>query len=481
MPTQTKKITFDTVAIFLGKFFGLLFGIIRLNYLATYLGVGSFGILNFALFFCSLFLVLFDLGLSQIIIRNIARDTSVSLYTIGRTIILKIFIVFGAGLLVGLTGIISTFDNVTNWAILLTTAAFVVNGLSMVFLSAFQAHRMMKLVAAATVISELINSIVTILLIQNYPYVVTALIVTVAISLLNLIFLFWMYRKKIGTPDFKFDLLYWKNLLKESSPIAVSSLGISIYLFIGSIILKYSHGDYEIGIYSSAYKIISILTLIPASFNQVVFPIFSEFFISAKEKLSKALSDSTRVMAHISFPIGIGGILLAPKIFNILYPIEFSDGIIVFQILMLGVTLGYLNWIMYGFLLSINRQLFSMVITLSAGVIAILAGIIFIPTYGYIFVAYMSLGIELFLFVSQYIYLNHLAYRPIKLQSLSKTVFATLIMAIAIYLLDNFRIILIISIGTLIYFGSLMLVKGMGDQEKEIIRKIISGINNVKH
>lgn len=475
MPTQTKKITIDTAALFIGKFLGLLFGIVRLNYLATYLGVGNFGILNFALFFCSLFLVLFDLGLSQIIIRDIARNNKKSLSTIGRALILKTIIVFIASLIVGGIGYFSTFDRITNWAILLTTGAFALNGLSMVLLSAFQAHRMMKLVSVFTVITELINSIIIILLIQKYPYVVTALLVTISISLLNFIFLLWMYWRKIGLPEFKIDKSYWKNLLKESSPIAISSVGISIYTFIGVTILKYSHGDYEVGIYSSAFKILSILTLIPASFNQVVYPIFSDFFVSAKNKLAKALSDSTRVLAHISFPFAAGGVLLAPKIFNIIYPPDFSDGILVFQILISGISIGYLNWIMYGYLLSINRQTFTMIVSLIAAVVAIITGIIFIPAYGYIFVAFMSLGIEILLFTTQFYYLNRIGYSPIKILSLSKTILSTIVMSVCIILFIDLHIVFLIPASAIIYFLSLLLTKGMGDQEKEILNKLISG------
>lgn len=474
MPSQTKKITFDTAAIFVGKFLGLLFGIVRLNYLATYLGVGSFGILNFALFFCSIFIVLFDLGLSQIIIRDIARNNQKSLAAIGRTLILKIIIVFIASLFVGSIGFFSTFDSVTNWAILLTTGAFALNGLSVVLLSAFQAHRMMKFVSVVTVVTELINSIIIILLIQKYPFVVTALLVTLSISLLNFIFLLWIYRKKIGIPEYTVDKTYWKDLLKQSTPIAIGSLGISIYTFIGATILKYSHGDYEVGIYSSAFKILSILTLIPASFNQVVYPIFSDFFISSKNKLAKALTDSTRVLAHISFPVAAGGILLAPKIFSILYPPDFAEGIFVFQILISGISIGYLNWIMYGYLLSINRQTFTMITSLIAAVVAIITGIIFIPAYGYIFVAFMSVGIEIILFTIQFYYLNRIGFSPIKIISLSKTIASTLIMAISILLLSDFHIVFLIPVSVIIYFLSLFLIKGMGDQEKEVLNKLIS-------
>ncbi|MEK9135542.1 MAG: oligosaccharide flippase family protein, partial [Bacteroidota bacterium] len=137
MASQTKKITLDTAALFFGRAVGLLLGIVRLNYLATYLGVANFGILNFATYFTALFQSLFDLGMAQLITREIARDPSRSGELLGRAVVLKMMIVVAASLLVGSVTIVSGFDAVTNWAVLLTTVALAINGISMVFLSAF--------------------------------------------------------------------------------------------------------------------------------------------------------------------------------------------------------------------------------------------------------------------------------------------------------------------------------------------------------
>ncbi|HLE32472.1 MAG TPA: oligosaccharide flippase family protein, partial [Bacteroidota bacterium] len=92
MASQTKKIAFDTAALLSGKAIGLILGIVRLNYLTTYLGVEGFGILNFALYFSSLFQVLFDIGVAQITIREIAQRPAQSRELVGTVLILKILI-----------------------------------------------------------------------------------------------------------------------------------------------------------------------------------------------------------------------------------------------------------------------------------------------------------------------------------------------------------------------------------------------------
>jgi len=472
LPTQTKKITLDTAALFSGKFVGLLFGVIRLNYLATYLGVASFGTLNFATYFCSLFQVLFDLGISQLLIRELARDLSRSNEFVGRVLTLKIAIAFLAGMLVGITGFVSHFDRITNWAILLTTVVFAVNGVALVFLSAFQAHRRMTLVSLANLLNDLLLSIAIILVIQSSPNVVTVLLLSILIACVNLAILFTVYVRKVGMPELKADVNLWKSLLKESTPIAISSLGISTYTFIGPTILKYSRGDVEVGIYSAGYKLISILTLIPMTFSQVVYPIFSEFYTSAKEKLAKALSDSLRVVVIIIVPVAVGTVILAPKVFKLLYTEGFIPGVIVLQLTIVGNIFGYMDWVLYTFLLAVNRQIFGMKISVSFGLASIIVGLIAVPRLGFISLPFIQIAVELCLFVTQWWYLGKIGYRIFSITYLLKPAITSILMGAVLLILGKLNLFLILPIGIAVYFVGMYTLKGFGEQELELIRGV---------
>ena len=70
---QSGKIAFHTMALFLGRAIGLLAAVVRLNFIASALGVESFGILSFASYFVALFATMADFGLQPILTREIAR------------------------------------------------------------------------------------------------------------------------------------------------------------------------------------------------------------------------------------------------------------------------------------------------------------------------------------------------------------------------------------------------------------------------
>ena len=474
MASQTRKITLDTAALFFGRAVGLLLGMVRLNYLATYLGVDNFGILNFATYFTALFQSLFDLGMAQLITREIARNPSRSGEILGRAVLLKVIIVFIASILVGLVTLISGFDRVTNWAVLLTTVALAINGISTMFLSAFQAHRKMVTVSIANIANDGIISAAIILMIPTFPSVLTALVLTAVVSLINLGILVRVYYRVIGAPAYQANVESWKLLLKEGTPMAVSALGISIYTFIGPTLLKYYRGKTEVGLYSAGYRLISILTLIPTAFTQVIFPVFSDFFANAKHKLGKALADSLRVISIISIPLATGSVILAPKIFGLLYTEQYTPGIIVLQVAIIGNIFGYMDWVMYTYLLAINRQVFLMAMSLSVGACVVIAGLLVIPPLGFVTLPYLQAGTEFTLFLIQLYYLRRLGYSIFRPMQLAKPLMAAGIMGAFIFFLQSLNLFAVIAAGAAVYLLVLYVLRGLGEQEMSILRRLLA-------
>ena len=473
MASQTKKITLDTAALMFGRGVGFVLGLIRLNYLARLLGVSSFGLLNFATYFTSLFGSLFDLGLAQLLTREIARDVSRSRELLGRVLLLKFGITVLATLLVVAVALLSGFTGETLTAVLLTTFALAVNQLAATFLSALQAHRRMALVSAANIINDAVLSAAIILVLPAHPQVTAAISITAAISVLNLTLLFVVYRRLVGTPVIRADLEAAKAFLREGAPIALASLGISVYTFVGPTILKFTRGESEVGLFSAGYKLITILGIIPTTFNQVLFPIFSEFFAHAREKLEKALADSLRVITLLSMPLAAGALVVGEDLFRLLYTADYLPGVIVMQVILLGNILGFMDWILYSFLLANNRQAFLMWLSLGAGAGAGLLSLLLVPQYGYMALPFLTAGIEALLFVIQILYVRHTGYRQLRLSSLWRPAAAALVMAAALLPLGFVPLLARIPLGAAIYAAALYSFRGLGEQERAILKGLI--------
>jgi O-antigen/teichoic acid export membrane protein len=475
MASQTKKITLDTAALFFGRAVGLLLGIVRLNYLATYLGVANFGILNFATYFTALFQSLFDLGMSQLMTREISREPSRGSTLLGQAVILKLIIVVVASLIVGVFTFVSGFDSVTNWAIVLTTVTLSINGITSMFLSAFQAHRKMVTVSIANIANDAIISAAIILMMPAFPSVLTALGLTVVVSLINLGFIIRVYFTQVGRPSFGFNRESWTALLREGRPLAISSAAISVYAFIGPTILKFTRGDTEVGIYSAGYKLISILTLIPATASQIAYPIFSNFSTNSPSKLNKSLADALRVMFLVSAPLAIGTYLLSPKIMALLYPESFASGGIVLQLIILGSSVGYLAQVLWSFLLATDKQRFCMANALVVALGVILAGLVFIPRFGYPAVAAIWLATDIWLFLALASFAARCGFIISRVSTFLRITLAALLMGAIVFLIRDSNLFLSIAVGSVVYLAALFPLHVFGDQETEILNKLLKG------
>jgi len=476
MASQTRKITLDTLALFSGRAVGLLLGVVRLNYLARYLGLEHFGMLNSAAYFTALFQWLFDLGLSQLLVREIARDPKRSQGLLGTVLLLKGVISSLSSVLVFVVALASGFDSLTLEAIMLTTAAVALNSFSTAVLSAFQAHRKVTLVSVFSIVNDAILSGAIILLIPGSPAVVTVLLLTVGVAAANMGILLAAYRRLFGPPRFTYDGAAWLALVREGTPMALSGMGISAYMFIGPTILKYARGDVEVGFYSAGYKLISILTLIPLTFTQVVYPIFSDFFANAREKLEKALTDSLRVITILAVPLAIGTVLLAPKIFAFLFPPQFAPGTIVLQIMVVGVVFGYMDWVLASFFLAIGRQTFLMATSLFFGTAVTVASMIVVPMAGYVALPFVSASNEILLFVIQMVAVYRLGYRSFSPSILVRPLIASAVMGLVLELAGMLHLFVLVPLGVIVYGGSLLLIRGLGSQEMTILNRMLERI-----
>jgi len=336
----------------------------------------------------------------------------------------------------------------------------------------FQAYRKMVTVSIANIVNDAIISAAIILMIPGFPGIVTALGLIVFVSVINLGVLILIYRNVVGNLELKIDIPAWKALLREGAPIAVSSLAISIYTFIGPTILKYTRGETEVGLFSAGYKLISILTLIPATFSQIVFPIFSDFYKNASHKLSKALQDSLRMMSEISIPLAVGGIMLAPRLFSMLYPTSFAEGVIVFQVIIAGNAVGYLAQVLYAFLLATDRHRACMWDTIAVAVLVTVASLIFIPRFGYQSASVILMVTDCVLFVSLLLLTVSPGKFKAKFPKMLRIMGAAAIMGGLLFLIRDWYLVPVIVVGAGVYFLALFLLHTFGDQESEILSKI---------
>ena len=132
-----------------------------------------------------------------------------------------------------------------------------------------------------------------------------------------------------------------------------------------------------------------------------------------------------------------------------------------------------MDWVMYSYLLAINRQIFLMTMSFSVGICVTVAGFLVIPTSGFVSLPYMQAATELTLFLIQLYYLGKLHYRSFHITQLGKPLLAAGFMGITLFVLGKFNLFGLVATGAIVYFLALYLLKGLGDQEMSILRRFV--------
>jgi stage V sporulation protein B len=212
---------------------------------------------------------------------------------------------------------------------------------------------------------------------------------------------------------------------------------------------------------------------VPATFAQIIFPIFADFHSNAPQKLTKSLSDALRVMALISFPLAIGTAMLAPEIIAFLYPADFRDAALVLRIIILGNAIGFLSQIEYTFLLAMGKQIVCMIDLLLVAVTVTIASLLIVPQSGYPAVAIIFMMTDSVLFASLTYLSSRNGYRIDQPGTIVKILMAAGLMGMGLFFIRSWPIIFTIPAGGLVYLLIISQLKVLGDQEKEIFNKLM--------
>ncbi|MBN1308706.1 MAG: flippase [Chitinispirillaceae bacterium] len=140
----------------------------------------------------------------------------------------------------------------------------------------------------------------------------------------------------------------------------------------------------EIGFYNLGFNIAQrFMSVLPATLWRVLFPAMSSYFGSGdKKKMRRLFFLSTRYLAFVTFPVGVGGMILAYQIIHYLYGHEFIGAQRVLQIIFATSIVATLSnpasAVLYGF----DRQSFIYKFGTLLAVINITLDLILIRRYG---------------------------------------------------------------------------------------------------
>lgn len=301
--------------IFLGLFVGV--------WVARYLGPEQYGLFSYAQSFVVLFSALATLGLDGIVVRELVTDESKRDVLLGTSFLLKLI---GSIILLSFLAVAVNFtsnDIYTNSLIFIIASATIFQSFNVIDFY-FQSKVLSKYVVFSNTISLFISSIIKVILIlNNAPLIAFAVVVLFDAVILSFGLIYFYNHKNLSFKTWKFDKNVAVNLLKDSWPLILSGIVITIYMRIDQVMIKEMLGAFEVGQYAAAVTLSEGWYFIPTVICSSLFPAIIYAKKVSEELYYKRLQKLYIMMVWIAIAVALPITWLAEFIVNLIYGSEY--------------------------------------------------------------------------------------------------------------------------------------------------------------
>lgn len=214
-------------------------------------------------------------------------------------------------------------------------------------------------------------------------YAVICLISSAGANIINI----W-YRRKFCTVRILWKIkseIAWKKHILPILYLFVMLLAQTIFNSIDTTMLGLMINDREVGIYSTAHKMIGFINQIVASLLWVIMPRMSYYFEKGDyTQINRLLRKVLGFNISLGLPIVIGGIILSNDLVVVFAGPEFSEAGSVLQILLVGFLFSLVggNFLGNAVLLPSKQEKYYMVVCCATAIVNVVSNYIFIPLYG---------------------------------------------------------------------------------------------------
>jgi len=469
-----RKLAKNAFWLFAADIINKILSMVVIIYIARYLGTTYFGKYSFAIAFVSMFIFLTDLGLSFVLIREVAKDRTQAPKYLGNFTIIKLLLSIFVLTVIYLAINLMNYPPDTTVIVYIIALSSVVGSLTGVFRSTFRAFERMEYDAMLSIFEKILYvSLAVSILLAGYGVIALALVIAF-VSGVGLVASITVTYLKFIKPVFEIDLRFWKKIFKPSISFALAGIFGSLFFYIDTVMLSLMKGDVTAGLYSAAYNLLAALVFIPSIFINAAFPTFCNLYGSSKNSFIFAYEKSFKYLLVLILPIVVGTVILADRFILLIYGTEFQNSTIALRLLMWGFLFLSLTSISGAVLGSIGKEFISMKVTgISAG-LNVLLNLLLIPEYGLIGASVASV-IALFLFfilnlyaVSKYLYILNFFGITVK------PLFSCAVMAIFLYYLKPIiDIALLIPLAAIIYFLIILVVRALSNEDINMLKQII--------
>ena len=368
---------------------GLLVGV----WIARYLGPDQFGLLNFALAFTGLFGAIAVLGLNEIVVRDIVRNPDGARLTLGTAILLQLI-----GGLIAFVAILAAIAYVRPDDALARVIVAILG--SMMLLKAsevanywFESQVKSKYTVWVQNGAFLLFATVKVLMIlQQAPLTAFVWAMLGEAALVSVCLLVVLNRTGPTLSSLHVNTARAGTLLRDSWPLILSALAVTVYMKIDQIMLGQMIGNEAVGIYSAAVRISEIWYFIPVVVANSVFPAIIEAQKRSDAQYYARFQKLYDLLVIMSVAVALPMTFFSGPLITVIYGEEYSAAGPVLAVHIWGSLFVFLGVASSKWFIAENRMMLSLQRTVLGAIVNVSLNFWLIPQYGAIGAAFATLA-----------------------------------------------------------------------------------------
>lgn len=368
-------------------------------YLAKVLGVSQFGLFTAALAYFSIISAVSDLGFNRFLIREVAKDKSRAGELLSNILILRLTL---SSILFSIFAIVLYLldPNATRVSLtLLAVLAIIPQTAVFTFDAVFTAFQKLEYAGAGLFFSGLVTVLSGYYLVGRGFGVFGAVSALIIGQIFYAVLLFLLLFRNGNVSFSSVKLTVFKKAIIGSLPYGLLGVLGLLYFRIDALLLSYLRGSFETGIYGAGYKFLEAVVFIPGAFSAALFPALARLHDADAAEMKKLYFKSLKLMFFSGFLTALAYFLILPMLISLYLP-NYLQSIKVIQILSFAIPFIFIAAPGVQVLFSSEKYLksviFFSILTVSFNIIL---NLIFIPKYGFLAAAWITVASEIISFV----------------------------------------------------------------------------------
>ena len=387
-----QRVILNTIWLSWGQLFRLILSFFVGIWVARYLGPTEWGMYSYAIAFVGLFSPLVLLGLDKIVVREIVRNARYKDALLGSSFLAK---ASGAVLAIMLSSVAIRILRPEDTAIQIMVTIMSIGLFFRAFGTIdfwFQSQVESKYSVLARNIGVASSSILKIaLILLGVGVIAFATVFPFEMLVISVSLVIAYHFRGYQISKWKPQIQVCKKLLRESWPLFLAAVSVTIYMRVYLVILGQLADDFVVGIYAAANRLTEVWYFIPIAISTSVAPAIISSKDISQELYDERMMKLFRLMSFFAILISLIVTIFADQIVLMLFGEEYLEAGSVLAILIWGLI--FIAWGTIQSTWDVNEGLvrLTLIRTLLAVGTTIILNILLIPRIGVIGAAYSTI------------------------------------------------------------------------------------------